>query len=50
LETFFNAYKKETVAAKKEGQLDEQEADSISWVLFIAMLKWALLEDKNIYL
>jgi hypothetical protein len=50
LETFFNAYKKDTVAAKKEGQLDEQEADPISWVLFIAMLKWALLEYKNIYL
>jgi hypothetical protein len=47
LETFFNAYKKETIMAKKEGQLDEQEADAILWVLFMAMLKWTLLEDRT---
>jgi hypothetical protein len=47
LETFFNAYKNKTVITKKGGQLDEQEADAILWVLFMAMLKWALLEDRT---
>lgn len=49
-ERFFNAYKKEAAAAKKEGNLDEREADPISWTLFLAMLDWALIKEKNVFL
>jgi hypothetical protein len=50
MEKFFGAYKKEAASAKKEGKLDEQEADPISWALFVAMLEWALIEEKNVFL
>jgi hypothetical protein len=50
MEKFFGAYKKEAASAKKEGKLDEQEADPISWALFVAMLEWSLVAEKNVYL
>jgi hypothetical protein len=34
MDKFLQSYRKETVDAKKEGKLDEQEADPISWSLF----------------
>jgi hypothetical protein len=42
IEKFLPSYRKETVDAKKEGKLDEQEADLISWSLFKLILSWAL--------
>jgi hypothetical protein len=49
MEKFLVAFKKETTLAKKDGMLDEQEADPISWTLFRKILQWAL-DRKNIYL
>jgi len=49
IETYLNSFKKETRAAKRDGNLDEQEADPISWALFQEMLRWAL-EQGNIFL
>jgi len=49
MERFLNAFKKEMVGARKDGMLDEQEADPISWVLFRLILEWALVE-QNIFL
>jgi hypothetical protein len=42
IERFLNLFRKETVEAKKEGKLDEQEVDPISWSLFNLLLSWAL--------
>jgi hypothetical protein len=42
MDKFLQSYRKETVDAKKEGKLDEQEADPISWSLFKLLLRWAL--------
>jgi hypothetical protein len=36
--------------AKKEGMLDEQEANPITWSLFQKILQWWALDRKNIYL
>jgi hypothetical protein len=49
MENYLNAFKKETTQAKKDGMLDEQEADPISWSLFRTMLGWAL-KEMNIFL
>ena len=49
MEKYLVAFKKETATAKKDGMLDEQEADPISWVLFQNMLQWSL-EEQNVYL
>jgi hypothetical protein len=48
IEKFLTSYRKETVDAKKEGKLDEQEADPISWPLFKLILSWAL-DTSNIF-
>ena len=48
IEKFLTSYKKETVDAKKEGKLDEQEADPISWSLFKLILSWAL-DTSNVF-
>lgn len=45
---FLDAYKKETRQGRKEGKLDEREADPISKSLFRSILTWAL-DSKNIY-
>jgi hypothetical protein len=49
IDTFLGAFRKETTAAKKEGMLDEKDADPISRTLFEEILKWALAE-KNVYI
>jgi hypothetical protein len=49
MEKFLVAFKKETTVAKRDGMLDEQEADPISWGLFRKILQWAV-ERKNIHL
>jgi len=49
MEQYIKAYKKEAASAKKEGKLDEREADPISLTLFMNMLGWALIEEKNIF-
>jgi hypothetical protein len=48
IEKFLTSYRKETVGAKKEGKLDEQEADPISWSPFKLILSWAL-DTSNIF-
>jgi hypothetical protein len=42
IEKFLNSFRKETIEAKKEGKLDKQEVDPISWSLFNLLLSWAL--------
>jgi hypothetical protein len=49
MEKFLNAFKKECAKAKSEGNLDEREADPISWALVHIILKWALSEN-NIFM
>jgi hypothetical protein len=49
MEKFLVAFKKETTVAKKDGMLDEQEADPITWTLFRKMLQWAL-DSRNMFL
>jgi hypothetical protein len=48
MEKFLNSFKKETRTAKANGQLDENEADPISWALLRRMCQWAL-EEGNIF-
>jgi hypothetical protein len=48
IEKFLTSYRKETVDAKKEGKLDEQEADPITWSLFKLILSWAL-DTSNVF-
>lgn len=50
VEKFIKGYKKEAVKARSEGNLDEKEADPISWSLFLNMLNWALVGEKNVFL
>jgi hypothetical protein len=49
IERFLTLFRKETVEAKKEGKLDKQEADPISWLLFNLLLSWAL-DTSNIFI
>ena len=49
IEAFLGACEKEKNKAKKEGNLDEQEADPISFTLHKMICLWAL-ETKNIFL
>jgi hypothetical protein len=49
MEKFLGAFKKETTTAKKEGMLDEQEANPILQTLFRLILQWALAQ-KNIFI
>jgi hypothetical protein len=46
IEKFLIAFRKECTKAKSEGNLDEREADPISWGLFRIILKWALTENN----
>ena len=48
IEVFLSACEKEKNKAKKEGQLDENEADPISFALHRMICVWAL-ESKNIF-
>ena len=49
MEKLLAAAKKETTVAKRDGMLDEQEANPITWTLFAKILQWTL-DRKNIYL
>ena len=49
VDKFLQSVRKETVDAKKEGKLDEQEADPISKSLFKLILSWAL-DTSNIFI
>jgi len=49
MEKYLGAFKKETMSAKKDGMLDEQEADPISRTLFRMILQWGL-QEKNVFL
>jgi hypothetical protein len=48
IDKFLTSYRKETVDAKKDGKLDEQEADPIPWSLFKLILGWAV-DTSNIF-
>ena len=45
IDKFLKLFIKETKKAAKDGLLDENEADPISWTLFNFILQWAL--DKG---
>jgi hypothetical protein len=47
MEQFLAAFKKETAKAKKDGMLDEHEADPIPYALYRLILEWSL-GSKNI--
>ena len=49
MERLLVAFKKETTVAKKDGMMDEQEVNPITWTLFRKILQWAL-DRKNIFL
>jgi hypothetical protein len=49
MKKFLLAFKKEKMMAKKDGMLDKQEADRITWSLSQKILQWAF-DRKNIYL
>ena len=49
MEKFLHSFKKETRKAKKDGLLDEQEADPIPYTLFRQLLQWSL-DGSNIFL
>ena len=48
MEAFLKGYKKETIKAKMIGNLNEEEADPITFDLFLCILTWAL-ESNNIF-
>jgi hypothetical protein len=48
IDKFMAAYKKEHAGAKKEGNVDEREADPINASLFTLICKWAV-EEMNIF-
>jgi hypothetical protein len=50
MENVLLAFKKETTMAKKDGMLDEQGADPITWSLFRKILQWALDRKNIVYL
>lgn len=50
IEKYLDAFKKETATAKKDGKLDEKDADPISWTLLVEIIKWALIDEKNPFL
>jgi hypothetical protein len=47
MEQFLASFKKATVKAKKDGMLDEHEADPIPYALYHLILQWSL-GSKNI--
>lgn len=48
MERFLKGFKKQAAAAKSEGQLDEQDADPISWSFFQKILSWSIA-SRNIF-
>ena len=48
-EKFLPAYKKEYAAGKSEGNIDESEADAISWDLFLLILHWLIEKEWNMF-
>jgi hypothetical protein len=46
IDTFLSSFKKEHIRAKKNGNLDEQEADPISWNLYHLITEWAVSSDN----
>jgi len=49
MQSYLQSFKKETAAAKTEGQLDKQEADPITPTFFRCILNWAV-EGRNIFI
>lgn len=48
-EKFLPAYKKEYATGKSEGNVDESEADAISWDLFLLILHWFIEKEWNVF-
>ncbi|CAB9498884.1 unknown protein (Partial), partial [Seminavis robusta] len=48
MDTFLQSYKKEFAQAKKQGSVDEQEADPITFSLYSLILDWAV-ESNNVF-
>ena len=46
MDKFINAYRKEFQAAKKEGKVEERDADPITVTLYRMILKWAVAEGN----
>ena len=46
MEKFLKGFKKECATAKSEGNLDEREADPLSWGLFRIILNWSLSKNN----
>ena len=46
MESFLQSFKKETAKAKKEGNLDEKQADPISFTLYRLILSWSLSQGN----
>ena len=47
MDKFLTGFKKETKMAKRQGKLDEKEADPISWKLYSLICQWAI-ENRNL--
>ena len=48
IDKYIKSYKKEVGGARKSREIDQQEADPISWTLFNLFVGWAL-EDGNVF-
>jgi hypothetical protein len=48
MDKYMASYKKDYAAAKKDGNVDENEADAISSALFQVLMKWAV-EEGNVF-
>ena len=48
IEKLLSSYRKENVVARKEGNLDKQEANPISYLLYKVILSW-VLDTKNVF-
>ena len=46
---YLDSYKKITARARKDGKMEEKQADPISWALFTLILQWAL-DSGNVFL
>ena len=49
MEKYLISFKKIFIKAKKDGDVDEKEADPIPLTLYQAILKWAVVEENNIF-
>jgi hypothetical protein len=47
---FLNNYRKETIDAKRHGQLDEEGSNPIPWSLFQLILTWSLSTGNNFFM